>query len=173
MERPVRLVSIPFMRAYLPVLLWMLVIFVASTNIGSSSNTSRFIGPLLRFFKPDVSDEAIGVAQVIVRKGGHLSEYAILAFLMWRSRRQVLGENFAWDWKEALVIVAVCALYASTDEFHQSFVATRYASPWDALIDTAGAVLGLSFVRTLGPLLMRRKLQRTIDSRPGIQKDKA
>jgi len=35
--------------------------------------------------------------------------------------------------------VIIAAGYASLDEFHQSFVASRTASPWDALLDTTGA----------------------------------
>ena len=31
--------------------------------------------------------------------------------------------------------------HAALDEFHQSFVASRHASPWDALIDTTGATV--------------------------------
>jgi VanZ family protein len=29
--------------------------------------------------------------------------------------------------------------YSALDEFHQSFVPSRTASPWDSLLDTAGA----------------------------------
>jgi len=36
---------------------------------------------------------------------------------------------------------------AALDEFHQSFVASRTGSPWDVLIDCAGALAGLAFYR--------------------------
>lgn len=167
MERPVRLFSILFMRAYLPVFLWMLLIFVASTGIGAASNTSRIIGPILRWFYPDISDDTIWLIQGIVRKGAHITEYAILAFLMWRSRRETLGEKYAWHWNETWIILAVSALYAATDEFHQSFVSTRYGSPWDVLLDTFGAAVGVGLIRWLGPVWMRRQAQRSepIDAR--------
>jgi VanZ family protein len=35
-------------------------------------------------------------------------------------------------------------MYAVSDEWHQSFVPTRVGTPWDVLIDAAGAALGLS-----------------------------
>ena len=37
----------------------------------------------------------------------------------------------------------VCVLVAAGDEFHQSFVESRGASPWDVMIDSAGAIFGL------------------------------
>ncbi len=75
-------------RAWLPVVLWMTVIFVASTDLMSSAHTSRIIGPVLRWLIPGISDNAIGNVQFIVRKGGHMTEYAILAGLFWRARRK-------------------------------------------------------------------------------------
>jgi VanZ family protein len=67
----------------------------------------------------------------VVRKGGHLSEYAILAASLYRALRR-LGPAFI-----------VAAIYAALDEFHQSFVATRTASLWDVAIDCLGAIIGL------------------------------
>lgn len=156
MDEPLRLFSVRFMRAYLPVLLWMILIFVASTNLGSSQNTSRFIGPILRWFNPEVSDQTIRAVQMVVRKGAHVTEYAILAILMWRSRREALRQKYTWDWREAPIILAVCAFYATTDEFHQSFVSTRYGNPWDVLLDTVGAAAGLAVVWFIGIWWKRR-----------------
>jgi VanZ family protein len=35
------------------------------------------------------------------------------------------------------------AIFAVTDEFHQSFVPSRTASPVDVMIDSCGAMIGL------------------------------
>jgi VanZ family protein len=35
--------------------------------------------------------------------------------------------------------LAIAAAYSALDEFHQSFVPSRTASPWDSLLDTTGA----------------------------------
>jgi VanZ family protein len=37
----------------------------------------------------------------------------------------------------------IAAVYAALDEFHQSYVASRTGSPWDVLIDCAGALAGV------------------------------
>jgi VanZ family protein len=44
------------------------------------------------------------------------------------------------------VALTFVALYALSDEFHQSFVSTRTASIYDCLIDTAGGLAALTAV---------------------------
>lgn len=134
-------------RAYLPVALWMLVIFTASTGAGSVENTSRILGPIIRWFKPDVSPELIFQIQFLVRKAAHFTEFGLLAALTWRARRQSLGERLIWKPVEAMWILFFCFAYAVSDEFHQSFSPTRQASGWDIMIDTFGAGLALMFIR--------------------------
>lgn len=135
---------------YIAPILWMALIFLVSTDIGSSDNTSRIIGPILRFFIPDVSSETISAVQTVVRKGGHMTGYAILAVLCWRGRRRQLGSFNVWSWWEFAWIVPICALYAVSDEFHQSFVGSRQASVFDVGFDTFGAALGLLAVWAFG-----------------------
>src|SRR5207302_10580778 len=50
-ERDVRLVS-KFLRYWLPVLIWLVMIFVGSTDLMSTEHTSRIIGPILRWLHP-------------------------------------------------------------------------------------------------------------------------
>jgi VanZ family protein len=142
-----------------PVLLWMALIFFASTDIGSTEHTSRIIGPLLRWFKPDISAQTIHDVQVVIRKTGHVSEYAVLAILMWTTRRS-LGKTPAWSRREVILIVGLCALYAASDEFHQTFVPSRGPSVWDVLIDSAGASVGLLILWCLGRLWCRFRDKR-------------
>ena len=126
-----------FLKYWLPVLAWMIFIFIGSTDLLSAEHTSRFIGPFLRWFAPDVPDATIASVQLVVRKCAHLTEYAILAALICRAlrvhRKRVLVLAF--------LLTAVCAVL---DEFHQSFVASRTASPWDVAIDCIGALAGLA-----------------------------
>ena len=86
-----------WLNAFLPVVLWMSIIFIGSTDLGSSQRTSRIIGPILRWFNPEVSDETIRALQAVVRKSAHVCVYALLALLIWRARRvirRVGVENF-------------------------------------------------------------------------------
>lgn len=140
-------------RAYLPVLVWMSVIFIGSTDLGSSQRTSRIIGPILRWFKPDVSERTILIVQAVARKGAHVAVYALLAALVWRARRAARGillSESAWSWREAWGIVAFCALYAVSDELHQTYVQSRQGSAWDIGFDSTGAISALLAIWALG-----------------------
>jgi VanZ family protein len=134
----------------------MLFICVSSTDLMSAEHTSRFIGPFLRWFSPDITEATIASIQLFVRKGAHLTEYAILASLLFRAFRQG-RENFR---RAGVIALVISAISATLDEFHQSFVPSRTGSPYDVAIDIAGALAGLLLYR----LLIRRK-RSTIEIR--------
>ena len=122
----------------------MLVIFSGSTDLLSSQRTSRFIGPLLRWLKPEISDVTIRRVQFAARRAGHVTEYAVLALLLWRAKRQPQpNDPRLWPWREAIWAFAFAALYAATDELHQAFVPSREARAGDVALDSLGAALGL------------------------------
>ena len=96
---------------WLPVFAWAAVIF-AFSSIPSLST-------------------GLGTWDTVLRKGAHVTEYAILGALLYRA----LG-------REALALAAGIA-YAATDEFHQRFVHGRHSSPVDVAIDAVGLALGM------------------------------
>lgn len=122
----------------------MAIIYAGSTDLLSSQNTSRVIGPFLRWLKPDVSPRTIALVQTVVRKSGHLTEYALLAILVWRAARTT--DDVGWSWRAAWLAVVIVALYAATDEVHQSLVATRDGRVVDVFIDVVGAAAGLALL---------------------------
>ena len=141
------------LQAWAPVILWMSVIFMGSTDLGSSRRTSRIIGPILRWFYAEVSDEVILAVQAVLRKSAHVLVYAVLAALIWRARRAARGEKLAesgWSWGEMWGIVGFCAFYAVTDELHQSMVQSRQGSPWDVGFDSVGAVGAMLMIWGMG-----------------------
>jgi VanZ family protein len=126
---------------YAPLLLWMALIFFASTGELSASNTSRIVRPLLLWLYPEISEARIALAHFLVRKAGHLTEYAILALLAARALSGSFHEALRRRWFYfSLLLVTV---YALSDEFHQSFVPSRTASIYDSLIDIAGGMTAL------------------------------
>jgi VanZ family protein len=129
------------LRYWLPVAAWMLLIFVASTDLMSAQHTSRFIGPFLRWLNPEISLEGIRAVQFAVRKAAHVTEYAILAALLLRALHAGLRPLRV---RHAFVAFAIAVAYAAVDEYHQSFVASRTGSPRDVLIDASGALLGVA-----------------------------
>lgn len=117
----------------------MTLIFWGSTNLMSAEHTSRFLVPFLRWLNPDISPAALGRAHFLVRKAGHVTEYGILAALLFRGWR-----SFSSDpWSRTTAALVVAMLFAASDEFHQSFFPSRTASIGDVLIDSSGALIGV------------------------------
>ncbi|MCF7668363.1 MAG: VanZ family protein [Verrucomicrobia bacterium] len=134
----------------------MALVYAGSTEALSGRNTSRILAPVLRWIAPGISDEGIARVQFVIRKAGHLVEYAILAVLLWRAfYERHRRRRFEWSRSAAFWAFAVSLLYAISDEFHQSFYPSRGSSLWDVLIDAAGAGMGLGIVWAIGHLLKR------------------
>ena len=134
----------PFLKYWLPVLAWMGLIFSASSDTHSYEHSSRIIEPLLRWLFPHLPEAYIHEIHHCVRKCAHLTEYAVLALLLWRAvRRPVKSDSRPWSWPEARLTLLLVMLYAATDEFHQQFVPTRTSLVSDVVIDTAGGAASL------------------------------
>jgi len=101
---------------WLPVLAWAAVIFALSSiaHLGTG----------------------LGTWDTILRKGAHVTEYAILGLLLMRA----IGRE--------LPAFLLGIAYAITDEVHQHFVSGLHSSPLDVAIDSTGVLIGvLVFVR--------------------------
>ena len=129
---------------YGPVIIWATLIFIGSGSLLSSSHTSTFLVRPLHWLFPSASDSSLAVFHFVLRKAGHFTEYAILALLAARALRSSSREllRSSWFWISILLV----AVYALTDEWHQSFVPSRTASINDSLIDTAGGLTALIVV---------------------------
>lgn len=129
---------------YAPVLVWMGGIFFASGSSLSASNTSRIVRPLLLWLSPGMTEEGLQYAHLLVRKAAHFTEYFVLASLA--ARAFLMSESDAvrrrWFFS-SLVLVAVCAL---SDEYHQSFLASRTGTIYDSLLDMSGGATALLLV---------------------------
>ena len=73
----------------------------------------------------------LGTWDTVLRKGAHVTEYAILGLLLLRA----VGRE--------LPAFLIGVAYAITDEVHQHFVQGRHAAPVDVAIDSAGILLGI------------------------------
>ena len=124
----------------LPALAWAALIFWGSTDALSAQRTSRFLTPFLRWLVPGISEASITLARAVIRKGGHVTEFAVLAVLVaWAARGTRMDDGgrrwFLGAW-------CIATAYAATDEWHQSFQPTRQGQVLDVAIDSAGALLG-------------------------------
>ncbi len=128
-----------FFKYWVPVLLWMGFIFWLSTDSFSSGNTSSIIEPIIQFLFPGIDPALVDMIHTAIRKSAHVTEYFVLGVLLFRAFRRDSKENKTWQWAGLSLIIVI--LYAGSDEFHQSFTATRGASIDDVGIDTLGGVL--------------------------------
>ena len=131
---------------WLPPVVWMAVIMTVSSDIGSAEHTEHWVVPLLRLFAPWATAMQVEAMHGLVRKGGHLTEYALLAALWYRAfaRGQRLAPRSA-----AALAFAISVVWAILDETRQSFVPSRTASARDVVLDGIGAFLAM-LVATFG-----------------------
>jgi len=134
---------------------WLTLIFIGSSDLLSGSHTGSFLLGPLRWLFPRASDQTLGLIHLLIRKAGHLTEYAILAVLAARAFRISSRAWLRQGWFWAAWIFA--AVYSLTDEFHQSFVPSRGASLHDSLIDSIGAFIGLVIFWWWGQRTNRKK----------------
>jgi VanZ family protein len=124
---------------WIPAILWMGFIYWMSTDTFSSENTFSYVETLLRFWVPKISFQEMVSLNALIRKAAHVTEYFVFGLLLFRMFR---GSSVSsWNWRWPILAVIAVALWAASDEFHQSFVPSRMASAADVAIDTAGGIL--------------------------------
>jgi VanZ family protein len=74
-----------------------------------------------------------------IRTAAHLATYALLAGLI----LYALGGMGRPSFRNLVLAMALTALYAVSDEVHQSLVPDRMGRAYDVLIDVLGAAVGL------------------------------
>ncbi len=120
-------------------IVWMIVIFVLSTNHFSSERTTA---------KIDID--------IPLRFLAHLLVYFVFGFLASGT------VNLTFNWKHKLLITLLfCVFYAFTDELHQFFETERRFRLIDILTDTVGALAGILFYNFLFLKLLNRNVSRS------------
>ncbi|HYF77183.1 MAG TPA: VanZ family protein [Symbiobacteriaceae bacterium] len=88
--------------------------------------------------------ELTNLLELLLRKAAHMAAFGLLA---WLGHRALAGTFRTWSRARLLAAaLALTVLYAISDEWHQTFVPTRYGSPRDVAIDTAGALIALASI---------------------------
>jgi VanZ family protein len=82
---------------------------------------------------------SFGEWDLLIKKAGHASGYALLGLAYYFALPPRLSSGFRWVLAMILVI-----LFALSDEFHQSFVLGRNSSVIDVGIDAIGAAIALT-----------------------------
>ena len=145
--------------AWFAVVVWMAVIFLLSAQTNKESGNLSggivrwFVALLYRNFETfslEKQESILEVWHLLIRKGAHFTEYAVLAVLVANALR--LCKKLRW-----YLPVAVSAVYAVTDEIHQYFVPGRACRLLDMGIDTCGAIFGMTVFALCAYLVKKQK----------------
>ncbi|MFN0088556.1 MAG: VanZ family protein [Blastocatellia bacterium] len=149
-----------FLTFWGPPLLLMAAIFFFSTDNFSGRNTGSIFFALFHAILPGLTEEQFRPFHFLIRKAGHFTEYGLLALLLFRAFRSGSAERWRLRW--ALLSLAVVVIYALSDEYHQSFTATREASVYDSMLDASGGATAL-LVLGVARLMQGRRENRGVE----------
>lgn len=122
-----------FFKTYLPALVWTAMLILFSSNAFSSGETGSLLDTLIHLLHLPLGSEDIELIHHLMRKCGHLSAYALLAFL-WHRVFDLRASRWAYLW--ALLF---CWGMASWDEYNQSLLSDRTGAVADVAIDVLGS----------------------------------
>jgi VanZ family protein len=151
--------ALPFARKlyyWAPPFLWMAAILIFSTDLFSAGNTGGLVAKIIMWLVPAISDEGLQTAHFLIRKAGHFTVYAVLAFLLLRAFRA--DSPLRWRRQWALYSFFIVGIYALLDEYHQTFTTSRSGSIYDSMIDLTGGACMLCVGWLLSLRTPNRKL---------------
>ncbi len=150
---------------WLPVLVWLTVIFTESMSpFAASDETSRIVIPVLRWLLPHASMQSLETIHHLLRKVGHFTGYGLLSYFFFRAIRathhfqrdtvELLSQSylrsgaaviFSHYWRFRWLLLAILGTFvvAAADEMHQMTLANRTGSWWDVLLDCTGGLVFL------------------------------
>ena len=122
---------------------WIATVQIFASGSFAASETSRFIGPLLRWLFPAADPASVEGAHFAIRKAAHFVEYAILALLALRAFRLSFERPLAQLGAASLALVLAVAV---VDEWRQAVSADRTGALSDVALDFSGAASALVLV---------------------------
>lgn len=156
----------------IPVLLVFVVIFIFSSFDASSSSSQS--GVIVKFLKKYIFTDLNDIKSkhdiklvndtlaFAVRKTAHFSVYMLLGGITFASMWIINNKKLRY-----LAALAICAGYAATDEFHQSFVPGRSCELRDVMIDSCGAAIGAGVCLVIVLLLELRQIKKSMAAQTG------
>ena len=94
--------------------------------------------------QPDLKSPFESSIYFVLRKSAHITEYAVLTFLVWRA---LIVHHDRRDVKFLIIAIVFSFLFAISDEYHQTFIHGRSGNPRDVMIDSIGVVIMAALIR--------------------------
>ena len=152
---------------WLPSAIWLAVIALESTKLGSADHTGRILYPIFHFlFEMDRAKFAVWHA--LLRKTGHIVGYFTLSVLLFRSWRATFPRlSTRWCLQWATVALLSTFLVAMLDEWHQSLLPSRTGTFRDVILDsTAGLVAQIALFAILR--MQRFRMEKGMPPKIGV-----
>ncbi|WML36475.1 VanZ family protein [Clostridium sp. OS1-26] len=135
------------------VITWMVIIFWFSNQPAViSDEKSKFVIHVFKVLGFNLDSILGDLANFIVRKVGHFTEYLILYVLLFNA----LLEDFNFK-KSLMVSLFIVFVYACSDEIHQIFIPGRTARIRDVIIDTCGGSFAMLVIYLKQKSLLKKK----------------
>jgi VanZ family protein len=121
--------------------MWLTVIVVESTNLGSSEHTGRILYPIFRFLF-GMDPVRFAMWHAVLRKTGHFVGYfalSVLLFRSWRASFPRLSTRWCLQWTTLAFFNT--SLVATLDEWHQTFLPSRTGTIRDVILDSGAGLV--------------------------------
>ncbi len=142
--------------AWAAVVLWMALIFYFSAQVAEQSDqlSMGIADKIAETVENIIPGSGLAVENMnhLVRKNAHFFVYLVLGALTVNA----FCSSGVFGIRGIAAAIAVCVIYAASDEIHQLFVPGRSGQFTDILIDSAGAAVGSLFTG-----IIRRKPKST------------
>lgn len=135
------------------VIIWMVIIFWFSNQPAViSDEKSKFVIHAFKALGLNLDSVLGDLANFIVRKVAHFTEYLILYVLLFNA----LLEDFNFK-KSLMISLFIVFVYACSDEIHQIFIPGRTARIRDVVIDTCGGSFAMLVIYLKEKNLLKKK----------------
>jgi VanZ family protein len=163
-----------FARNWWPVLVWLGIIRLESTELASSANTAGLLYAVLSHLLPHINPRVVADLNEVLRKTGHFLGYGILGALVFYAlrktnrdwltplllRRWGLYLHDVWRMEWATLGMLVTIITASLDEIHQSFIPSRSGRWQDVALDACGAAVLQIIIYVFSVIALNRSRAR-------------
>ena len=131
---------------------------IADNSSAQSSRIVDFISNILPAIRDmGEQDKTILKQEIltpIVRKMAHFSIYTMLGMFTMNYTNTYRKDKL---YPEAIKALIFCICYSISDEIHQMFIPGRSGEIRDVLIDTSGALLGITFTIVIVKIILKIK----------------
>ena len=147
------------LKCWIAAFLWLIVIALESSDLGSAERTSKILYPILHFLI-GLDPVRFQVWHHHIRKIGHFVGYFALSLLLFRAWKASLRlpHAGAWALRWAAIAFLMAVLVASLDEWHQTFLPSRTGAVRDVFLDSSAALTAQVVIFLFLTLSRRRML---------------